>query len=419
MSKYASFLAAAIASTLVSVASAFAGGPYGTIHVGNWQGGAFTDEQTGQFSHCVASASYVSGVFLSLGENSQRVWLIGFSNPAWNLSRGTTFPIDLTLDGQTQFHIFGTAVAEKLISATLPVPAVNAFRKARFMVATGSQQTVQFNLNFTDKLADAIVNCVERMKANGVAGAGDFSITSPRPPISTAAVTSPEKSPPSSPERLIDVSGTGFVVSDSGYVVTNNHVISECASDVHGNRVGESPAALRVVSTDETNDLALLQATGSFKDTVSIRGTAIHSGDAVIVIGFPFHGLLTSDFTVTTGIVSSLAGLLNDTRFLQISAPVQPGNSGGPLLDTSGALVGVVSEKLNAIKVAKATGSFPENINFAIKTGALRDFLDNSVVNYRTLSAASDLKTADIASAARSYTMLITCQAHDTSNGKK
>ena len=96
------------------------------------------------------------------------------------------------------------------------------------------------------------------------------------------------------------------------------------------------------------------------------------------MIGFPFHGLLTSDFTVTTGIISSLAGLFNDARFLQISAPVQPGNSGGPLLDTSGNIVGVVAEKLNALRVAKATGDIPENINFAIKTGALRDFLDNS-----------------------------------------
>jgi S1-C subfamily serine protease len=110
----------------------------------------------------------------------------------------------------------------------------------------------------------------------------------------------------------------------------------------------------------------------------------VHSGDPIVAIGFPFHGLLTSDFTVTTGIISSLAGLFNDTRFLQISAPVQPGNSGGPLLDNNGNTVGVVAEKLNALRVAKATGDIPENINFAIKTGALRDFLDNSVVPYRT-----------------------------------
>ena len=156
----------------------------------------------------------------------------------------------------------------------------------------------------------------------------------------------------------------------------------------------------------------------NFKDTATIRATAVHSGDSVIVIGFPFYGLLTSDFTVTTGNISSLAGLFNDTRFLQISAPVQPGNSGGPLLDTSGTIIGVVAEKLNALKVARATGEIPENINFAIKTGALRDFLDNSVVSYRTSTSAVEIKAADIANAARAYTMLISCSAREVREKK-
>ena len=79
--------------------------------------------------------------------------------------------------------------------------------------------------------------------------------------------------------------------------------------------------------------------------------------------------------------------MLNDTRFLQISAAVQPGNSGGPLLDTSGQIVGMVAAKLHALKFVRATGNIPENINFAIKTGAIRDFLDNSVVPYETVGA--------------------------------
>ena len=94
--------------------------------------------------------------------------------------------------------------------------------------------------------------------------------------------------------------------------------------------------------------------------------------------------MLTSDFTVTTGIVSALGGLRNDTRFLQISAAVQPGNSGGPVLDTDGEIVAVVSRKLDGLRDRPHHGSiFPENINFAIKTGTLRDFLDNSVVPTR------------------------------------
>jgi S1-C subfamily serine protease len=122
---------------------------------------------------------------------------------------------------------------------------------------------------------------------------------------------------------------------------------------------------------------------------------------------------------VTTGIVSSLSGLLNDTRFLQISAAVQPGNSGGPLLDTGGLIVGMVAAKINALKFVRATGNIPENINFAIKTGAIRDFLDNSVVSYQTAEPKSDLKTTDIAGAARAYTLLISCTATEQAESAK
>ena len=112
-------------------------------------------------------------------------------------------------------------------------------------------------------------------------------------------------------------------------------MINGCVGDIRGNLTGEAPSTLRLVSSDETNDLALLQASRTFNDVAKIRGTAVRSGDQIVAIGYPYHGLLTSDFTVTTGIVSSLSGLLNDTRYLQISAAVQPGNSGGPLLDTN------------------------------------------------------------------------------------
>ena len=82
-------------------------------------------------------------------------------------------------------------------------------------------------------------------------------------------------------------------------------------------------------------------------------------------------------------------------------------------------IVGVVAAKLNAIKVARATGSIPENINFAIKTGALRDFLDNSVVPYQTAEMKAELKTTDIACNARGFTLLISCKAKQTESAKK
>jgi len=395
--------------------SSLAAGPFGSIHVGNWNGGAYTNDQTGAFSHCSAATGYASGITVVVGQNAGGNWLLAFGSPAFRLNPSETFPIDVTFDGQSQYHLFGTAVTNNLVTSILPnSAALEHLRKAHLMVAVAKGTTLQFNLDSTGKLLPVIANCVAKIKSAGLNNAGDFSVLpSPKPPAKPVVQANTTARPPASAEapKTVDVNGTGFIVSSNGHVLTNHHVIGRCVGDIHGNLAGQSAVTLRVVSTDETNDLALLQTPAPFKDVVPIRATAIHPGDAVIAIGYPFHGLLTSDFTVTTGIVSSLSGILNDTRYLQISAAVQPGNSGGPLLDTSGNIVGVVAEKLNALKFAKATGDFPENINFAIKTGAVRDFLDNSVVAYQTAESKAELKTADIAQNARGYTMLVSCAA--------
>jgi S1-C subfamily serine protease len=140
----------------------------------------------------------------------------------------------------------------------------------------------------------------------------------------------------------------------------------------------------------------------------------------VVVIGYPLHWLLSSDFTITTGIVGSLSGILNDTRYLQISAAIQPGNSGGPLFDTNGLVIGVVAEKINALAVARYTGgNLPENINFAIKTGMIRDFLDNSVVPYETAAPGVELKTPEIAEKARAFTLYIASSGKESAEAKR
>jgi len=404
------------------VSGALAAGPFGSIHVGNWNGGAYTNDTSGAFTHCAAGTAYASGINVIAAQNVEGAWILGFAHPAWRLTPGETFPIDVTFDGQAQFHLFGTAASAIYVTSVLPNnSAMEQFRKSHMMAAVAKGQVFQFNLTSTGQLLPTIANCVAKTKANGTANAGDFAVPIPKPPAPTTAVVSTNSpaavpSSPAKPSKMVDVTGAGFVISTAGHVVTNNHVINDCVGDVHGNLTGEGMMTLRVVSKDETNDLALLQAPRTFKDIGAIRGTAIRSGDSIIAIGYPYHGLLTSDFTVTTGIISSLSGVLNDTRFLQISAPIQPGNSGGPLLDTSGNIVGVVSAKINALKFAKAMGDFPENINFAIKTGAVRDFLDNSAISYQTAEAETELKTAQIVNNARAYTMLISCTANDNEN---
>jgi S1-C subfamily serine protease len=413
-------LIAALACAAFSVA-AYAGGPFGIIHVGVWQGAAYTNDK-GAFSHCTAVGKLEKGPEVILAQNADRTWIIGVADPSWQVRDRDSLTLILIFDNKAKFEIAATAGPKKAVGGVLPTQGVEALRNSRLLVATANKQTLQFDLAAAGNVVPSIENCVERMKTNGIAAAGDFSNPKAKSPPAKASAKS-EETPesPAESEKLAKVSGSGFVVSKNAHVVTNNHVVGDCVGDIQGNLPGQAPVKLRVVSADETNDLALLQGPKKFKekDIATIRASAINSGDQVVAIGYPLHGLLTSDLTVTTGIISSLAGMHNDTRFLQISAPVQPGNSGGPLHDGSGNLVGVVTAKLDALRVVKATGDIPQNINFAIKTGALRDFLDNSAVPYETANAGEEMKTADIASSARTYTMLISCTARITRSERK
>jgi S1-C subfamily serine protease len=403
----------------VFATSSEARGPYGSITVGKWQGGAYTNDKSGAFTHCSAGTSYQSGIYFAVSIGESGGWQLGFAHESWRLTPGETFPLTLTFDGQPAFNVYGRPLGEKLVAVDLPVTSalVTQFRKARQMSAFAQGQLFQFNLDQTAQLLPALLNCVMTVKKNGVANAGEFAVAA-KPAAAPPPQAAPD-TPPKGQRKSGGGFGTGFVISSSGHIVTNHHVIDGC-SEISGNLSGEAPVKLRLVSGDETNDLALLQAPSPFKDSAVIKANSIQAGQSVVAIGYPYHGLLTSDFTVTTGIVSSLSGILNDTRFLQTSAAVQPGNSGGPLLDVNGAIAGVVSGKLDAIKFARATGNIPENINFAIKTGALRDFLDNSAVSYRLAETQDRKETADIAKAARGFTLLITCKvAEQSATAKK
>lgn len=202
--------------------------------------------------------------------------------------------------------------------------------------------------------------------------------------------------------------GTGFVVSSQGHLLTNNHVVDGCRAIRTNSEAGKRQ--LTVVGTDPGNDLALLKLPSPSPSIANFReGRNIRPGDGVVVVGFPLHGLLASEANVTTGTLSALAGIRNDTRFLQITAPVQPGNSGGPLLDQSGNVVGVVVGKLDAVKLAKATGDIPQNINFAINAGVAKSFLDSHSVEYGTGASIKKLESAEIGAAAKRFTLLVEC----------
>jgi serine protease Do len=131
----------------------------------------------------------------------------------------------------------------------------------------------------------------------------------------------------------------------------------------------------------------------------------------VEAFGYPLIEVLSKSGNFTLGNVSALVGLGEDSRYLQISAPVQPGNSGGPLLDQNGNLVGVVSAKLNALKLMVATnGDIAQNVNFAIKSSIVASFLDANGVGYATGAAAQQMQPADLADQAKGISVYVECQ---------
>lgn len=192
-----------------------------------------------------------------------------------------------------------------------------------------------------------------------------------------------------------DGSGTGFVVSDDGWLMTNAHVANACKTVL----VGEHGAASQVL-VDEENDLALVKVDGvDLGEPLAIVEGKPRLGEDILALGYPLRSILADSLNVTRGNISSLLGLMNDPNYIQISAAVQPGNSGGPVIDLAGRVVGVVTAKLNAVAVADLTGDIPQSINFAIRPDAATRFLQANDIDYRVADETLDLQSVPDATA--------------------
>ena len=194
-------------------------------------------------------------------------------------------------------------------------------------------------------------------------------------------------------------SGTGFFVAD-GYVVTNAHVVEGCehAKVVYG--LAE-PIAAHVLATDTANDLALLKVETGSEHVAALR-SGVRIGEEIAAFGYPLQGLLSTGGNFTLGNVSALAGLRNNSTRIQISAPVQPGNSGGPVIDQCGNVVAVVVSGLSVHSKGAA-----QNVNFAINMEVLTAFLNSQAVPYSTKTSTHALEMVELAEHARSISVLI------------
>ena len=209
------------------------------------------------------------------------------------------------------------------------------------------------------------------------------------------------------PEKTFRVAnGTGFFVTESGDVVTNQHVISGC-NEVQVHSGGEMAAAT-VVSQDKINDLALLRTKLKTKSIFSLAPENPYLLQDIIAAGFPFGESVSSTIKVTKGVVSSLSGLGDNSGQIQIDAALQPGNSGGPIIDENGNVVGVAVAKLDLEKSIESFGVVPENVNFGIKLSSLKTFLDDNNVNY-TVGKEREIKNSALGKLATEATVLLSC----------
>jgi hypothetical protein len=198
-------------SVLLTISGVQARGPYGSIGVGNWKGGAYANDQTGEFSHCAAGAPYLSGIYFMVMVDRNMAWGLGFAKDDWKLTPGQVFQMALTFDGQTPFNVQGSATTQNLVNVPMPTNSslIAQFRKAKAMTVFTQGQLFQFKLDQTAQLLPTLANCVTVVSKNGVAGAGDFSVRvpAPNPPQKTVPVVSsltPNPQPPTSPELQIE-----------------------------------------------------------------------------------------------------------------------------------------------------------------------------------------------------------------------
>ena len=180
----------------------------------------------------------------------------------------------------------------------------------------------------------------------------------------------PIKQPPSQPSPDANkepkfATGSGFYINTSGVLVTNRHVVKGCKKFWISTEEGNTRITLIKSSSD--SDLAILKDHRKTPPPPLEIARQLRLGESVVALGFPLGNQLGSEVKVTTGNISSLAGIKNDKRFLQFTAPIQPGNSGGPLINRQGLVLGV--------NTATLIGDKLQNINFAVKTEQLLSFL--------------------------------------------
>jgi len=338
--------------------------------------------EVGNLNGCLATAQFPDQTIFQMAliqSGTDKDWVIFISNPGWNgwIGKSKQHRLSLVTDWPTTKpwqYTFATSGDSKTLSTTgASVEFMNSVADASKVQIKYDNGALLTTIDMKDSAAAirAIVNCVREHP--------------------------PGAAPPSA-EAEATLSGTGFFVAPNR-VVTNNHVVRGCTKPIQVRYPERASHTATISGQDATNDLALLHTNMDNLSTASFYPRP-RVGDQVATYGFPKSGLLSSSGNFTVGHVTSLTGMKDDTSFLQMSTPVQPGNSGGALLDMSGSVVGVVAAQLTVL----------QNVNFAIQPAIVINFLEVKDVVPKIDTPKAPRSPSEVADIARKFTVQIYCQ---------
>jgi S1-C subfamily serine protease/uncharacterized protein YecT (DUF1311 family) len=368
---------------------------YATI--GWW---SVTHRENSTLSACSAAARFPDQTVVEIAliqSNNVKGWALFLSNPQWNVwvtkrSRHwlwlvTTRPwhgaFDVSDEGKTL--VIGDASID-FMNSLADADLLRIFNDKK-------QPLLSLDMKDSDPAIKAVGNCVREHPFN-------------RAPT---------------PEAGITFFGTGFFIAPS-LLLTNNHVVRKCKGTIQVRYPDRASYPATISGQDAANDLAVLHSDMPNSSIASFH-LQPRLGESVATYGFPYVGVLSSSGNFTLGNITSLSGMMDDTRFLQMSTPIQPGNSGGPLLDMYGRVVGVVVAQLNALARMQADNSVPQNVNFAIQAPIVTNFLSTKGVTskFDASDASQPLNPSDVADKAKQFTVQVYCEGapRKTSGGQQ
>lgn len=382
-------------------------GRLSVVEAGGWQVEAIASDETGKFSGCIAMKTYGSA-FLAFDIHQSFGWVLVFESPALKVRKGQKFELLMQVDKGPTFKgeaIVGAKGLVQLLMGQKP-PVLESLKAGQQLHLHFKDTVVSYPLSGMEPMLKALQDCMRR-------GPQPESVPTPAPGATPAApkveAAAPSRATPKPQKRgkVHVYTGSGFFVSRDGALLTNAHVVEGC-SEAAITGFGKAT----IVATTRKDDLALLRlATPARTEAARFRREPSQLGESVYVLGFPLAGQLDNGLNFTSGVISSLAGPGNDAGLVQLTAPVQPGNSGGPMVDASGLVTGVMQSKLGDMAALKSTGAVPQNVNFGIKAPLATSFLRANGVEPQEASGQRPLTPVVIAKEVGAYTVQVTCVA--------